>query len=402
MLSATTSLWSPLALPADPIAMEASLPAQQASPALSLTELTQGGYLPVGFSNVLDADIREFTIVPAGTADGFDSTAVLNNSTHDFIQFDYLLRSQPFNTNIEAIRFVSPLQGPLAKLPSATVPSEIAVKKAETVEGGTIFIESLLPDGGLLAEGSAKSALPSIASGHESERRMAKDLSNGSHRSQFAISSESARAMVFEMAGGEPTDHNGGLRDGRRAWIPKPGASGSQAAGFPVSSVEVSNGEVHTTATADGEASVRMIPGGHTVHASVHANRTNVERRDSWKQVEQIGDHRLDFQRATASTIVYPSDENPDSTLASPLDPVDASYALAFEQFHIEKSITAPAMAGENALQRSLAVTPLLVVWALERIAASSSRRAAAKPAGVPHQAPLCALNFAASDDQPS
>jgi hypothetical protein len=235
-------------------------------------------------------------------------------------------------------------------------------------EGGSIPIHAIFADfrkDSQLASGVKAVATPAVELSIES-LASARQLSTPDN----ALSGEWARAMVFEIAGGEPTAGDLHSLDGQRGKTSDNDDTLQHAE--PLSSVEASQQNLKL-------ASVRHAASSQAEGAGA-GGMTQAQTEQQSRQLATVVMQLLDSGRLAAGFSVpasasqfsagnLPGTENP--------DPAALASAAVFDQLGKENAAMIESSVEGKSWLRSIGVSPLLMVLALERIAALNSRRAA-------------------------
>jgi hypothetical protein len=229
-------------------------------------------------------------------------------------------------------------------------------------EGGPIQIESMLSSiASLSRPGLGQEIASSAPVGDSAADDASPRLAASSPAEGGTVSGELARAMAFELAGGEPAEGQRGAQTGRREAAPTPEAS-RPTSREPLSSAPEADRDaipIDSVAMAspdgmEGRDTV-LIPGPEGQFASI-------QRRNGGHTIGPFVGPRLLLANVPVA-------------LAPPkAAPLDRAREEAFEGLATEE-VAGGSLGLEFSLRGALNATPLLMVLALERIAASKSRR---------------------------
>jgi len=336
---------------------------RDASPKL----VREGGYLSIGDADGFD--VAE--VLPSFTPTESNSTPSTNGSSQNFGSFD-LFGESPYRIEILPVRFLATLANAELSSPGLNSLSESsAISRAHVSEGGPIPIEPLRMSEGALAAESQNQFRFSIA------QSVASQNARASHN---AITGESARAMVFEMAGGEPGDHAQ-----YRPAETKTSVQGDRTTSTSVTAVAAPVGANGETANLDRGPAATQRDGDPELASSqasyLSAMRHTVEKLGRLGPHRSAADHQqAGLQLSSSDSQIAPLAKFESTQAEAMLASDDPAFLMAFEQFGSSPAVAPPLSVAESVLQKSLAVTPLLVVWALERISANSRRAAKSDP----------------------
>jgi hypothetical protein len=236
--------------------------------------------------------------------------------------------------------------------------------EAFPAEGGLIQIESVLTSMASLVGPELSDVFADTSIGNDPEeveepiRLAATATSDGG-----AISGELARAITFEMAGGEPDDTEPAARAARRDASQTPDGNTRPISREPVSEAGQRAQSVVGRVAAAGVPQAEMAPAqtspaletlGGMVAGVTPAAHPVFERTVGWTPVSTIA----------------PIGAVPGETAA-----LDFAHMEAFEEL-ADEAATRSSLGLEFSLRGALNATPLLMILALERIAANNSRRA--------------------------
>ena len=282
-------------------------------------------------------------------------------------------------TNFDAVRFDTPGIPRLVMAPADSdggliprVESTLAHNWRNAIkenEGGAIPIQSILAVVG--PGGSSGERIVSKSGGEPAERLRTVTMSSEGG----VISGEWARPTMLEMAGGEP------VSIARPAPAPPDFTStldrdprGDQ----PLSSGGVPSAPANAFAHRQG-----LAPSGGAAASTSIEETPTLTLRGSVRSVSQgatsfdDGLHSLQLQSRVSSSDVFPLGPHQEPSLRPAIAGPEASaYAEAFAQLGTRDETVMQSLAGHTPWRESLKVTPLLMILALERIAASNSRRA--------------------------
>jgi hypothetical protein len=251
-------------------------------------------------------------------------------------------------------------------------------KAAKLDPGGSIPIESMLPTNRPENDWDLPTrTLTSMLAMSSSELTSRLDGPLEGLQKESAISGEWARAMVFEMAGGEPLGTRGDAPEQRGKSI---SATSERAAdeGEPSShaavhasdqSVGQRAGASRSHETTGRESAMRALsnPGTSTDIVPERSSTSGLNRSDvcrtsqlaSLNSMPQaafgVGEHDLRFAAGALST---------------------SAYEDVFEQLDADEHSPAALQNHVSVQQAAIGATPLVLAFVLERIAASNSRRA--------------------------
>jgi hypothetical protein len=316
----------------------------------SLTAFRSGNWLLANSGNVVSVDF---------TVSGQDA------SSFSIFEADDL---RPANFSITTSSDMSP------KVVELATPM-IASSSGEADQGGMIPIEKILSRNGTIGDtgGQATAPLASTQTG-SLERTPAVRLATGTAPLP-EISGEWARAAVVETAGGEPafvvpTATNGGQRAGsgdapsgtptgrRVSVVPVPTATQYARVVAADDAAVVSSAE---TASAGRAAPVRLVSFVSEIEAG------------QWVRYGNRGPFRSNFldSRRTAAGDWATSDQGTEG-----LPGEEPAVAQAFEQLGKGMTAVLHSSKDEHSWDGVRIATPLLMILALERVAATKARRA--------------------------
>ena len=338
----------------------------------------EGGFVPSA-SSPLDGLFTSFDRTSVvGLRGSADHHVLLSPSTSET---DFTSVTGNGMTDFDAVRFDTPgtprlvivradSDGGLIQRLESTLAGNLRNGINEN-EGGAIPIQSILAvvgPGGTLESGER---IVSKSGGEPAQITQTVTMSSEGG----VISGEWARPTMLEMAGGEPVsiarpapappDFTSTLDRDPRADQPlsSRGAPSALANAFAHRQGSAPSGgaaastSIEETPTLTLRGSVGSVSQGTTSFA------------DDW--------HPLQLQSRVSSNDAV-SQELPQepSLLPAIAGPEASAYAEAFAQFGTRDETVRQSLAGHNPWRESLKVTPLLMILALERIAASNSRRA--------------------------
>jgi hypothetical protein len=230
-------------------------------------------------------------------------------------------------------------------------------------EGGPIEIESML---GSIASLSRPSLQQDVAESAPVDDSEAGDpslrLAAGLPAEGGAVSGELARAMAFELAGGEPAEAQRAVRVDRQEATSTPEGS-RPTSSEPLSSAREEASDVNRV---DSSA----IPSPDEMVAGDTASTPGPVGEFASRLPRVVGHAMGPFVGPKLVVANVPMAMAP--TTAAPLD---RAREEAFEEFATEEVAAGSSLGLEFSLRGALNATPLLMVLALERIAASKSRR---------------------------
>ncbi len=230
-------------------------------------------------------------------------------------------------------------------------------------EGGLIQIESVLSSMASLAGPELNDAVTESPAERDSDDadkplRLARTTKSG----DGAISGELARAMAFELAGGEPSDSERAAQADQHNAKLSPDPNSRPMPREPLSSAaEMKRGEF-------GRISVAAALQGKIIAAQA----TSIIGLLGGFVAELPAGH-LAFERTAERHLGFTTQRNTAVPYAAGLD---SAHMEAFEELAVERVAARSALGMEFSLSGALNATPLLMILALERIAASNSRRA--------------------------
>jgi hypothetical protein len=257
---------------------------------------------------------------------------------------------------------------PIVIGPSPTAPG--------SPEGGSIPIHAIFADfrkDSNLVSGGKSISSPATESTLESLASMRR-----ASTSDNAITGEWARAMVFEIAGGEPTASDSHLLGEQPATTSS--TDDKLEHSEPVSSIE--------TLQQNEQLASRQSVGRPTNEALVN-EQGQLQADQSYGQITAVstksprGGHRTAGSATPAQISQFAADWSAES--ATP-DLTATAAATVFDQLGEGNAAVIESTLDGKSWLRSIGASPLLMVLALERIAALNSRRAresriaAAKP----------------------
>jgi hypothetical protein len=236
-------------------------------------------------------------------------------------------------------------------------------------EGGRISIDWLQSVQGPFATHTPAETNSIVESAHGSARTVAA----GEYASTgvaSTITGDTARAIVFAMTGGEP-ECDTRIFAARRSSTEE-------------TSLEANRSEPPTSNSVASPSHV-TVSRREITSSQTSARHDSARRLGSAEDLEASRWARGESHAVTASALsATPAEHRPASgAAASATDalpptgaPTDSARTQAFEQLDSEAR-AAIGTTGRRYLSTTLAATPLLVVWALERLATTNSRRAA-------------------------
>jgi hypothetical protein len=335
MLSATTLDFSMLSQ--QPLQFATAADEQQV---VALT--SEGGQIPVHFSSsdmhfdgnhVLPTTWRSTTTIQQLIQDTSLGSSVSGTSAFD--EVNSIFRPEIFAGDLDAVSIDEP---PATGRVGSAIQHE---------EGGAISIASILTS----EELDAPQLRHLVAEPTETSNSIAATRSAIGE----AISGEWARAVAFEMAGGEPASNSRPVvnaNDSAAMGLQIPFEQYSRAIRTLVNPVQATD-ESQATPTRlllDGEPERPNAPKMSKVGPRINSDEASIAA-----PVQRTSLYRQEINRETDA-----------------LTPASAEYAKAFEQLADEEtsgSWLAPYS------RRALSATPLLLVLALERVTARKSRR---------------------------
>jgi hypothetical protein len=245
-------------------------------------------------------------------------------------------------------------------------------------EGGSIPIHAIFADfrkDSNLASGGKSISSPATESSLESLASMRRASS-----SDNAITGEWARAMVFEIAGGEPSARDSHLLGDQPATTSS--TDDKLEHSEPVSSIEtLQQNEQFASRHSAGPANdaffndQNQLPTGQS-DGQITAVSMKFPR----------GSHRTTGSMTPAQIGQFAADWSAEST--SP-DPTTTAAAAVFDQLAESNAAVIESSVDSKSWMRSIGASPLLMVLALERIAALNSRRAPRESRNVAAKKPL-------------
>jgi hypothetical protein len=332
-----------------------------ASPVVLQNHIEEGGYVSSGSVTTNDT-------VSSNYSGGAPTIGDLLSSGSTFDSFDY-----------DGMSGMTELLGNLGPVPrviffttqhdsSQPIEPRITSQAEDSHEGGWISVMPNLDPN--LPRGEAnkdKSLLASAAA--DSLREPEADLGRSpeNENSLSRISGEWARAVVFEIAGGEPAGETLAVREPAAEFIPA-STSSSNAAAVESSSVEKSNlGEERPYEDNQvGRSVVDAAAAEAADNMAAMRERTNADVHSAFESADLIAQPRLGvawYDRASRAGLLTPSS----------LPPADA-LAAAFDDFGDGEAASASSSPEYPRFDRWLNSTPLLLIFALERITSRRSR----------------------------
>jgi hypothetical protein len=388
MLATIVSDFLTVGLTPAEIGMDTVQPAFTASP-LPFTPLSrEGGFIIPPFSpgtNSIDYDIADHALTPeenpANSLIQRPTEANINstNSTKGTNTSDITLSTESSDgagslhsfgnfeiepavmTSLDTFRSTSGFIGPVV---AVSYRAELGRD-----EGGPISIAAVLtsirPLEYLESQELGPSQLAVEASGESSA---APRLADGGGSTDRQIYSELARAMVFEIAGGEPANVSGPPRPDHLHFNDQPRDQANPGFYRPVSYHD----ESVPPPDAGKERVGRSIPTRPaTFVRQAGGNHSIVSAPQQARRVEELVGELLPPMplsgRKSVGTGALPSSSSTE---------LPSAHAQAFENLGEEAEAAADSPAIALSWRSALNATPLLMVLALERIAASNSRRA--------------------------
>jgi hypothetical protein len=298
-------------------------------------------------------------------ADGFDS--VFTMGVADYLHPGVQLEFANFgDAELSPIRFNA--------IPTSLVQNSLEATAAQghieglSFEGGSIPIETLRPGGEPFSTSIASASL-AAAIGTNSAATVHGVPAVASARVSPAVSSETARAIVFAITGGEP-DHGARIVTARRG---TPHETPSNAT-TPVDSPH-SQASPSATPGTESVSSVLRVRDFAAHKSQDRLGLRNARGSDSHPHFqEEVIAGGLQSKESTQQTLGGDAIHATESRAAvAQLNPT--SLSLVFELDDVDLA-TPSGDASGSVISTTLAATPLLVVWALERIATTNSRRA--------------------------
>jgi hypothetical protein len=264
------------------------------------------------------------------------------------------------------VRFHLPQNGGLTNLAEQSTGNSPLPNLAQQ-EGGAIPIEPLRPGDGPFAQPTPHRSLASTFADRPSTAMLPATHGNAS-RMVSTLYGETARAVVFAMTGGEPAV-TAQIAAARRARANDALSQQDHVSAMPVAESHIGSHAANATTAAGRE----NRSGSRTVPMSV----------DVRQLAHKIAVANVNAPMLLASAEAVPTPSAKTNTggphAVEHIAPAPATGAMedarsaAFEQF----DSAVPLDSAGGFLPKTLAATPLLVVWALERIAATNSRRSA-------------------------
>ena len=236
-------------------------------------------------------------------------------------------------------------------------------------EGGPISIAAVLNDIRNLEHSEPQEPAPSqLADTTNTDASATNRLADASHAADRQISGELARAIVFEIAGDEPANASGTSRADRLHLNDQPGDRANPDAYRPVSyhdefgpGRDSNTEQVSRTMLTRPVTLVRHEAGADTISPALQTARRSDENGGELLPPMPLS------ERKPAVSAVSASSSSAELQLA---------YAQVYEHLGEEAEAVADPPATVFSWGTALNATPLLMVLALERIAASNSRRA--------------------------
>jgi hypothetical protein len=237
-------------------------------------------------------------------------------------------------------------------------------------EGGAISVAAILSsvDSSEIVE-TGDWSLPTFAQRASDETPVAARLSGEPEIRGSNITGEWARATAFETAGGEPTDdERRSVSDGNDARLR-----------FGVTATP-SRRELESYHDAQRAAQERAA-----AHYVAARESRAAPAGENWSEASTLQLRVTEFSQLDRRTYVRLPDpsQHPSNQAATARGNLtgtslvfEAAHAAAFDQFGDDANSAEPAWAIDLSWRSTLNATPLLMILALERIAASNSRRA--------------------------
>ncbi len=265
------------------------------------------------------------------------------------------------SSGIPAAVIVADGDGGFQLIPQPTAVENSASSSSQP-EGGSISIKSILegvPDvGEELHEGSRTGLIAEAPGAEIEEPRL-----TASPTKQEAVGGELERAIVFEIAGGDPVGIGHAVRhDGTDH------ANRTEGAPLSFRSTQQPSAEQAPRKMAEAAAQETPAPESVDLTSAVLEHPDSFVRRGNWLEMQ-----------ANLATIHAETDaKNADPrVIASPsqsYNALNSAYEEAFDQLAKTENSAIYSLA-EGASRRSLSAIPILTLLALERVAARSSRR---------------------------
>jgi hypothetical protein len=240
-------------------------------------------------------------------------------------------------------------------------------------EGGAIPINSILAFVGHTDSWTSGEQLASNSTSHASERLPAIPILGQPARA-MDIAGEWARPTMLEMAGGEPASiqHAAAPEHEQTLFLEK---GGGPLVRRPLSSGAAADAANNSRAARDDDASRR---GADTV-PSDDSDGANVRSRAASQQPESLihVSHIADADPQNHANALAMAELTNVGDAASKTGAVNASArAEVYDELGASEAAGAEALFNRDSWRDSWKATPLLLILALERIAASNSRRA--------------------------
>jgi hypothetical protein len=314
------------------------------------------------------------TVIPSGT-DYFsyrdDSPTIpdLIGSDSTFGSFDesgVVGNGELFGTGglvVRAVDFSSP-----SRLSAAIRPAN-QLTVAATLEGGWITIRPILDSEGRTVESEVEKSLATMGSAKTSLLAKVDEAeSSGADESLREISGEWARAVVFEIAGGEPAAESLAFKEPQVKFVPVSSpSSGSEAAETSASTEAALEAERPNARDAASQTRARNRAVDDVSNVRSSHPVSDVSLREAFEHGDLMAQSQLGialFDRASrAGTVANPSALATDDVLAAAFDEIGDE----------ELTVAAPA-SDYLRLNSWLSGTPLLLIFALERATARRSR----------------------------
>jgi hypothetical protein len=328
-------------------------------------EATSASYTPV--LSYPDPDLTESSVSQLSIRDQAELKGLLDGDTSYIASVNLgpaAAVDAPVIGGFELRPSVIPVWDSSPERPSVD-PTFVTVREGPVLseEGGAIPIEPVLSDIAKLARPTLGQDVAGAAPSDDLEAAGSPPrLAATSPAEGGAISGELARAMAFELAGGEPAESQRSARTDHQGAAPTPDGS-SPRAREPLSS-------------AHGAASNVL-----TIHSRAIPSADDMEGRQPALIPGTVGEFASGMQRAVGHAIgpfVGPKlmvANVPMAMAPTTAAPLDRAREEAFEEFDIQELAAGPSLGLESSLRGALNATPLLMILALERIAASNSRR---------------------------
>jgi hypothetical protein len=261
-------------------------------------------------------------------------------------------------------------------------PADAGPQPAEVTadEGGAIPINSILAFVGHTESWKSSERVASLATAQRGDAHwQIPSTSQLTHSREIA--GEWARPTMLEMAGGEPVS----MREPESSRDERTPASDDGELRFrrPLSSGAAADAPAKDSQAAHGMDRPRGSAGAIPTEEPASANRrasAASQQPHSLVLAIDVADADSQHRSALPATAEASQPENHAASRESVMN--DSAYAEVYDRLGTSESRSAQAIFNQDSWRDSWKATPLLMILALERIAASNSRRAQREASG--------------------